>query len=284
MWWWTAAQFTRIPLAQGELDEARSVLEHAVALARREGLLWVLMMNLVALARVEACTGDVAPARAHATEGLGLAAELGNLWVNAEARHVLGELLRTEGEWTAAEARFHEALVIRVDHGFRPGVAESLESLAALAADLQSWTEATRVLAAGDRLRGRLGCVRLPVEQARHDALATRLHEALGAAEFAAAWAEGAGLDEGEAVGLVRRARGERKRPTSGWASLTQTELQVVRLVARGLTNPQVGAELFMSLGTVKTHLGHVFTKLGCRTRAELVAHAVRRGVQSEDP
>jgi DNA-binding CsgD family transcriptional regulator len=75
----------------------------------------------------------------------------------------------------------------------------------------------------------------------------------------------------------LRRARGERKRPSSGWASLTPTEHQVVRLAVQGLTNPQIGSQLFMSLGTVKTHLSHIFAKLAVSTRAELVAEAVRR-------
>ena len=65
-----------------------------------------------------------------------------------------------------------------------------------------------------------------------------------------------------------------------GWASLTPTELQVVDLVAEGLTNPQIAERLFMGRATVKTHLEHVFTKLGVHTRAELAAQAARRPSQ----
>jgi len=56
-------------------------------------------------------------------------------------------------------------------------------------------------------------------------------------------------------------------------------ELRVTELVADRLTNPQIAARLFMSLGTVKTHLIHVFTKLGVANRAELVAERVRRTI-----
>jgi DNA-binding NarL/FixJ family response regulator len=73
-----------------------------------------------------------------------------------------------------------------------------------------------------------------------------------------------------QAVAYVRRSRGARKRPNTGWNSLTPTELEVVQLVIDGLNNPEVAARLFMSRGTVKTHLSHVYTKLGVTNRTEL--------------
>ena len=90
---------------------------------------------------------------------------------------------------------------------------------------------------------------------------------------------EGQRLDGPAAVAYARRARGERRRPSFGWDSLTPTELEVVRLAAAGLTNPAIGDVLFISRGTVKTHLLHVFTKLGVHTRAELAAAAIRHGL-----
>ena len=96
--------------------------------------------------------------------------------------------------------------------------------------------------------------------------------------EIDAAWAEGAALEIDEAVAYAARGRGERGRPSSGWASLTPAELDVVRLVAEGLTNPQVGERLFISRRTVQTHLAHIFAKLGISTRHELTKLAGQRG------
>ena len=70
---------------------------------------------------------------------------------------------------------------------------------------------------------------------------------------------------------------GERQRPSHGWAALTPTELQVVALVADGLTNPQIAERLLMGRATVKTHLDHVFTKTGVHSRTELATEYVRR-------
>ena len=89
--------------------------------------------------------------------------------------------------------------------------------------------------------------------------------------------AEGRALTLDEAVEYVSRARGERKRPSSGWASLTPTELRVVELVAEGHSNPEIAEKMFVARGTVKVHVSHIFAKLGIGNRAELTALAIRR-------
>jgi len=64
-----------------------------------------------------------------------------------------------------------------------------------------------------------------------------------------------------------------------GWASLTSTEQEVVRLAVAGLTNPEIGKRLFMSRSTVKTHLAHVYAKLGVANRTELATSAAGENV-----
>ena len=96
----------------------------------------------------------------------------------------------------------------------------------------------------------------------------------VGDRQFRQAWADGARLTLDEAVAYARRSRGARRRPATGWASLTPTELDVVRLVADGLTNPEIGGRLFMSRGTVKAHLSHVYAKLEVANRTELATLA----------
>jgi DNA-binding CsgD family transcriptional regulator len=107
----------------------------------------------------------------------------------------------------------------------------------------------------------------------------TRTRLGLGDDAFDRYASEGQALAVDDAVAYASRARGERKRPSTGWDSLTPTEVEVVRLAARGLTNPAIGEQLFISAGTVKTHLSHVFAKLGIANRSELAAQAVRRGL-----
>jgi DNA-binding CsgD family transcriptional regulator len=74
------------------------------------------------------------------------------------------------------------------------------------------------------------------------------------------------------AAGITRGKRGRRARPARGWDSLTETEVNVVRLVAEGLTNRQIGERLFISRRTVETHVSHVFTKLDVSSRASIAS------------
>ncbi|HVW41847.1 MAG TPA: response regulator transcription factor [Amycolatopsis sp.] len=60
---------------------------------------------------------------------------------------------------------------------------------------------------------------------------------------------------------------------------LTARELDVVKAAARGLTNTEIGAELYLSLSTVKTHLASVQGKIGARNRVEIAAWAWRSGL-----
>ena len=77
-------------------------------------------------------------------------------------------------------------------------------------------------------------------------------------------------------VGVVKRARAA-ARPTSGWESLTEAEMTVVRLAADGLGSRTIANQLFVSLNTVNTHLRHIFTKLGLRSRVELTRAFLER-------
>jgi DNA-binding CsgD family transcriptional regulator len=78
-------------------------------------------------------------------------------------------------------------------------------------------------------------------------------------------------------LGVRRGIGGPRRRPTTGWEALTDTELKVVRLVSEHLTNAEVAERMFISRRTVQTHVSHALAKLGVATRRELAAEAVRR-------
>ena len=98
-----------------------------------------------------------------------------------------------------------------------------------------------------------------------------RARSEAGAAPSALAVTDtGAALDLAEAIAYAGRSRGPRRRPDSGWASLTPTERSVVDLAAQGLSNPEIAERLFVSRGTVKTHLAHVYAKLQVANRTEL--------------
>lgn len=71
-------------------------------------------------------------------------------------------------------------------------------------------------------------------------------------------------------------------RPSAGARALTERERQVVELVIEGLPNKAIATRLAVSRRTIDAHLGHLFTKLGLSSRAELVAWAARHGMITE--
>jgi DNA-binding CsgD family transcriptional regulator len=121
-----------------------------------------------------------------------------------------------------------------------------------------------------------MGSVRFKVYDASYETGVAALRDAMGEKGFDAAWAEGAGLSTEDAIAYAQRGRGQRKRPTNGWASLTPTEHQVVQLVSQGLANNDIATRLFVSPRTVQSHLTHVYTKLGVTSRVQLVQEAAR--------
>jgi len=60
--------------------------------------------------------------------------------------------------------------------------------------------------------------------------------------------------------------------------TLSERELEVLRLTARGLTNQEIARALGIGLRTVQAHLGHIYAKIGCRSRTEAVVVALRQG------
>ena len=181
-----------------------------------------------------------------------------------------------QGEPDQAERDAHDALARAAEVEAYLFIPDILECLGMVAGVAGSHREATRLFGAAEAIRVRIGAVRFKVYDAGYKASVAALREALGQADFDAAWAEGAALSTEEAIAYAQRGRGERKRPTNGWASLTPTERQVVQLVSEGLANNDIATRLFVSPRTVQTHLTHVYTKLGLASRVQLAQEAAR--------
>ncbi len=181
-----------------------------------------------------------------------------------------------DGRPELAEDFAHRALSQCVAVESYLGVPDILECLAGLAGTAGSHTEAVRLFGAADAVRQRFGIIRFKIYDSECNAAISMLREALGEKAFETAWTEGASLSRDEAIAYAQRGRGQRKRPSSGWASLTPTELDVVRLLSEGLANKEIADRLFISARTVQTHLTHVYAKLGLTSRVQLAQQATR--------
>jgi DNA-binding NarL/FixJ family response regulator len=94
-----------------------------------------------------------------------------------------------------------------------------------------------------------------------------------------------AGRLDGDAVEAVlvaagHRARGRRDRP----AGLTPREVDVLRLVARGLSSKEIAAELVISPKTARNHIEHIYVKTGARSRVDASLFAIKHGLLTDVP
>ncbi len=295
---------------QGETDAARAAAEASLESASEFGAL-VASVGYFALGNAALAAGDVGTARdataaswKHGSFAPGYAAHLrpviaqaalagGDLiaarrwadeavaiapgWIAMFALNTRARVAIAQGEPEQAERDAHDALACVTDLQARLGVPDTLECVAALDCEAGGHREAARLFGAAEAIRERIGEVRFKVWDAGYQASLTALRDILGNNDFDAAWAEGATLSTEEAIAYAQRGRGERKRPASGWASLTPTERDVVRLVSDGLGNKDIATRLFVSPRTVQTHLTHVYTKLGLTSRVQLAQEATRR-------
>jgi DNA-binding NarL/FixJ family response regulator len=97
--------------------------------------------------------------------------------------------------------------------------------------------------------------------------------------ELGAEWDASALVSHMREHGIRRGPHVKHRRARHGWESLTPAEQRITELVVQGLSNQQIGEQLFLSRRTVSTHVSHVLAKLGVRSRTDITRVAVSRGV-----
>jgi predicted ATPase/DNA-binding NarL/FixJ family response regulator len=219
----------------------------------------------VALAR-----GDSAQAKTHVERLLAAARPLNNRRAQAIAHLGLARALLLEGDDERAESISHDALKVLMDNRWRPWVIDALDVVAEVALFTGKYERAVRLIAAAQKERTAVGLVAFPMLRERTKRNLASAGTALGDASLERALQGGARLSLQEAVAYAQRGRGEHAGATHGWLSLSPVERQMVELASRGLSNPDIARELFISRNTVKVYLSRTYAKLGVANRTEL--------------
>ena len=257
----------------GLLDEARMSAGQGIGLAEELALFTLLSRSV--LGRIELVSGDLEAAGVH-LRGLpdqllaaGVADPALPHWADVfETLIGLGELdsarIHIESHerraqaigspWAAAVGARARGLLAAAERDFATALAALDASLRHLE-DLQLPLERARTLLC-------LGIVRRQAQQKRAAREALDLALAIFDELGAPMWAEKTRVES-------RRISGRR----SAADGLTQTEMRVASLAARGRSNREIAAQLFMGVSTVEMHLSRVYRKLGIRSRTGLAAH-----------
>jgi DNA-binding CsgD family transcriptional regulator len=270
---WAYAPLAQAALAAGDLAAAAEAGDAAVRMTMEHPEL--TKANVTPMAELALARRDLTAAKRLADEVV--AATSG--WHRTKALITRAHVVIAQGDVDQAERDGHETLACACEVEAYQYVPDALEVLGVVATSTENHRDAARFFGAGAAIRQRQGgSVRLAIYDAEYTASLAEARNALGESDFEAAWAEGAALSLEEAIAYAQRGHGERKRPSTGWESLTPTELDVVKLVSGGLGNKDIAARLFISHRTVQTHLTHVYAKLGITSRVQLAQEAGRRG------
>jgi non-specific serine/threonine protein kinase len=278
----------------GSYDRAEALYAECERWARLGDHVWFLPLALHRLANIAALRDDLDRATALCTEALALIRQTGNSWSELPALEVVIRVAQRRDDVDRVQATAHQVGQRYRDLGYPGGIGLAASPLAWAAHRRGDEARAARLLGAADALMAVSGRVRLPGDQADHDANIALVRASLGEADFAAAWAEGRAMTLEQAVEYtLQQAESEAAPPARQPESsadtsprdippLTPRETEVARLLARGCSNRQIADTLVISERTADSHVYRLLGKLGFSSRAQVAVWAVRHGLGDE--
>jgi predicted ATPase/DNA-binding CsgD family transcriptional regulator len=272
----------RCTMSSGRIAEGAPDVERAAALVNEADDRPAIAFTTFYSALVALLTGRLEAACDLFARCASLAAELGLAPLSARARLMLGYPLLDLGDLSAARTALAEGFRMSTDVGDRWFVQLGLGGFVGLAVKTRRPRLALRLAGAAEAYRdANEFSMPGPMEEIVDRWLVpTRAR----AGQAAGRWlADGRKLTPDEAVRLaLANERDEAPRPGPR-RTLTRREREVAVLTARGLTNRDIAAQLFLSVRTVEVHVDHILTKLGFHTRTQLAAWAYEEGLLPGD-
>jgi DNA-binding CsgD family transcriptional regulator len=194
-----------------------------------------------------------------------------------------------QGDHTAARAFYEESLATASAVGDKLNMASCLEGLASVVATQGEPAWAARLWGAAEFLREAIGAPIPPVERVDYERSVAAARASLDEKTFAAAWAEGGTMSPEQALATQRRETMPKiipagqlttlpaKSPSTYPDGLTAREVEVLRLVAQGLTDAQVAEQLVISRRTVNWYLTSIYSKIGVPSRSAATRYAIEQ-------
>jgi predicted ATPase/DNA-binding CsgD family transcriptional regulator len=272
----------RSKMSRGRVTEGAPDVARAVALVSEAGDRPAIAFAIFYSGLVAQLTGQLEDACDILVRCAAMAAELGLAPLSARARQMLGYVRLDLGELSGAKAALADGFPVSMDVGDRWIVQIGLGGFAGVAAKTGRPRLALRLAGALEAYQDvNEFSMPVPIEEIVGRWLAPARAKAGPAA---ARWlAEGRRMSPEEAVGLALANEPDDAPPPGPRRTLTRREAEVASLVARGLTNRDIAAQLFLSVRTVEVHVDHILTKLGFHTRTQLAAWAHEEGLLPED-
>jgi ATP/maltotriose-dependent transcriptional regulator MalT len=266
-------------LSEADFSKARTLVEesrlHYASLKDD----WHVAYCLNLLGEIHLAQGETDQARKLFEQSLATFKEIGSRVDIAEFQISLARALVVSGDVATARTLYRESLVALIDLDDKEPIPACLEGLGAVLARQGAVREAARLWGRAEALRKAIGACIPPVYRSTHDCSVATVRAQLGEKAFAAAWAEGWAMtmEQVQAIPeLVTQSEPDPAVPlpsastpmTTSSAGLTAREVEVLRLVAQGLTDAQIAERLVISPHTVHAHLSSIYSKLHVSSRS----------------
>jgi len=270
----------RVVFWQGDLVRAQTLAEEGLAHASETGATSAEALALALHGEITLAQGETTTARLLIEQSHARWQEVGNQGMLASTRSLLGKVLAVEGDHTAARTIYEESLLRGLGI---VDIAPTVEGLAVVVAEQGETTWAVRLLAAAAALRDSLGTPLPPLYRAGHERSVAAARAQLGEQAFAVAWSEGYGITWEQALAargpvtipIETHPTPRAKSPPTLPFGLTAREVEVLRLLAQGLTDAQIAEQLIISPRTVNTHLKAIYGKMQVSSRVAATRYAL---------
>jgi predicted ATPase/DNA-binding CsgD family transcriptional regulator len=267
-----------------------SDMETAVAEARRAARIdpavipgWIARRASLFLSMFLTETGDWLAAEKSCQDGLTQAREADDLRSETFCLGLLADFDLHAGRIADAGRHLRESLELSTRIGDAIGLLNGLDRAALLCAATQRWAEAIALWSASAARSRDHDLLDVPQDARRREEGSRPAREALGSTAFQAAEQRGAAMTLATAAELAAMitvtGTSSAAGAPSGGGPLSPRERELVALIARGRTDAQIAAELFISVRTVRSHLDRIRDKTGCRRRADLTRLALEEGL-----
>jgi ATP/maltotriose-dependent transcriptional regulator MalT len=285
-------ELSLVSMHRGDYDQAVSRMEVALASylefeSSDPAIPHLISVVYANLGQVSLAQGSVEQAAMHAAEAIRRQRKLGYSWALGDTLRIAGDIAQERGDYEEALAAYRESLLLTNDHGDLRFLTNAFAGIADVAASRGNPPEqVVQLHAVTALLREQIGADVESWQRARHERALENVRALLSPEAFAEAWEAGETLSHDDAVAIALAAAGPLEVRTSPAAltdpaafGLTGRELDVLRLIARGMRDREIADELSISTRTVGGHVTNLLAKLDVDSRTAAAAFAVRHGL-----
>jgi predicted ATPase/DNA-binding NarL/FixJ family response regulator len=261
--------------SQGDLDAAETAFLAALDVLRDNNG-WGVANVLYGLGRVARARRDLPAALGYLRDALERYEQIDARPEMARCLAAMGLVALEGDDLTVAAASLTESMRLSLATGHRLAIARGLQALATLANAAGSPADAVRLTGAAQAMFDAIAALPSDAAAGRSSRLLEAARSALGAEAVDWLLAEGQAMKPQQAAQLISPPAGgpaaadvTARGPS---APLTEREVEVARLVSRGLSNRAIGEKLFITGATAARHVANIFAKVGVTSRAQLAA------------